>query len=171
MAEIGRRVGISTSTVCYHARRLGIEAEQKYSRRYDWAAVQRYYDAGHSISDCQIQFGMSRKTFSDAALRGVVVTRPQGVPMCDLLIAGRRRNRSHVKTRLLKSGLKENRCDECGITHWRGDPLPMELHHMNGDGADNRLTNLRLLCPNCHSQTSNWGGRAKAIRATARRPS
>jgi 5-methylcytosine-specific restriction endonuclease McrA len=168
MAEIGRRVDLSTSTVCYHARRLGIEAELKYSRRYDWPAVQRYYDAGHSITECQRQFGMARKTFSDAALRGAIVTRPQAVPMRDLLVAGRRRNRSHVKARLLKSGLKEGRCDDCGIAEWRGRPLPMELHHVNGDGTDNRLTNLRLLCPNCHSQTGNWGGRAKAMRA--RRP-
>jgi predicted HNH restriction endonuclease len=45
----------------------------------------------------------------------------------------------------------------------------MELHHVNGDGTDNRLVNLKLLCPNCHSQTANWGGRAKSARV-ARRP-
>ena len=40
-----------------------------------------------------------------------------------------------------------------------GEPLNMELHHVNGDGSDNRLENLQLLCGNCHSQTDNWGGR------------
>jgi 5-methylcytosine-specific restriction endonuclease McrA len=38
-------------------------------------------------------------------------------------------------------------------------PLSMQLHHINGDGSDNRLENLQLLCGNCHSQTDNWGGR------------
>ena len=84
--------------------------------------------------------------------------------MSDLLVAGRQRCRSHVKGRLLRSGLKEARCDECGIDAWRGEPIALELHHVNGDGQHNRLENLRLLCPNCHSQTENWGGRAKRVR-------
>jgi 5-methylcytosine-specific restriction endonuclease McrA len=66
-----------------------------------------------------------------------------------------------LKARLLKDGLKELRCEECGLSDWRDRPLSLELHHVNGDGRDNRLSNLVLLCPNCHSQTDNWGGRAK----------
>ena len=42
----------------------------------------------------------------------------------------------------------------------------MALHHVNGDGSDNRLENLQMLCPNCHSQTENFAGRKRrALRA------
>ena len=87
--------------------------------------------------------------------------RPWVIPIEDLLVTGTRRNRSHIKARLLKEGLKENRCEVCGITEWRGRILNMELHHVNGDGEDNRLENLQLLCGNCHAQTDNWGGRGR----------
>lgn len=88
-------------------------------------------------------------------------------PIDDLLVAGRKRSRGHLKTRLVKEGLKQNRCEICGITEWLGRPLNMELHHVNGDGDDNRLENLQLLCSNCHSQTDNWGGRGVRRRAVS----
>lgn len=78
------------------------------------------------------------------------------MPIERLLVAGPARNRTHIKLRLVGAGLKENRCEDCGITEWLGEPLNVALHHLNGDGRDNRLENLRLLCPNCHSQTANY---------------
>lgn len=90
--------------------------------------------------------------------------------MDELLVVGRHQtNRSHLKQRLLGAGLKENRCEACGIVEWQGKPLSMELHHVNGDGADNRLENLQLLCGNCHSQTENWGGRGRKAGSARRR--
>jgi Zn finger protein HypA/HybF involved in hydrogenase expression len=83
-----------------------------------------------------------------------------------LLVAGRARSRTHIKLRLLSAGLKKNRCEECGIEEWLGEPLNMTLHHANGDGEDNRLENLVLLCPNCHSQTPNFA-RRRATLATS----
>jgi hypothetical protein len=64
---------------------------------------------------------------------------------------------------LVAAGLKEERCEICGIGTWCGRPLAMALHHRNGDGLDNRLENLQLLCPNCHSQTENFSGRKNRV--------
>lgn len=63
---------------------------------------------------------------------------------------------SKVKTLIYKMGLKENKCEVCGLTEWQGKPIVCELHHINGDSSDNRIENLIILCPNCHSQTENF---------------
>lgn len=68
-------------------------------------------------------------------------------------------NNRSLKNRLLKEGLKENKCEICGITEWLGNPISLQLHHINGVNNDNRLQNLQLLCPNCHSQTDNFAGK------------
>ena len=69
------------------------------------------------------------------------------------------RNRGALKRRLIRDGFKTGCCEVCGIDGWLGRPLTMTLHHMNGDRLDNRIENLQLLCANCHSQTSTFGGR------------
>jgi hypothetical protein len=75
--------------------------------------------------------------------------------------------RYHRKRRLFEAGLKENRCERRGIREWRGEPLVMALHHLNGVGNDNRFENLLLMCPNCHSQTENFAGRNAHTREVA----
>ena len=77
------------------------------------------------------------------------------------------RNRSHIKARLLQAGLKDSACEICGLAAWQGAQLSLELHHINGDGRDNRLENLQLLCPNRHSQTDTFGARNKRLRQRA----
>ena len=156
-AEIGRRLGLTAPTVCYHLRRLGVAADPRFSRRYDWAEVQRYYDLGNSVTACQERFGFARETWNDARRRGDVVPRPRALPLAELLVG--RRNRVNLKQRLIAAGLKEPHCETCGIESWQGRPLSLALHHVNGVGDDNRLENLQLLCPNCHSQTENFGVR------------
>jgi 5-methylcytosine-specific restriction endonuclease McrA len=66
---------------------------------------------------------------------------------------------SKLKERLLAAGYKERRCEDCGLAEWNGKPIPLELHHVNGDSTDNRIENIRILCPNCHAQTATYRGK------------
>jgi 5-methylcytosine-specific restriction endonuclease McrA len=165
VGQIARRLGITPTAVCYHARKLGMPPSRKYAPRGDWAEIQRFYDLGHSVRECQDRFGFSRRSWGKAVMRGDVIPRPQAIPIGELLVAGPERNRTHVKLRLLSAGVKENRCEECGLSEWLDEPLSMTLHHVNGDGDDNRLENLVLLCPNCHSQTPNFARRGHRVAA------
>jgi 5-methylcytosine-specific restriction endonuclease McrA len=75
-----------------------------------------------------------------------------------------------VKARLLREGLIRNQCDECGLTEWRGKALIVHIDHVNGVRDDHRLENLRMLCPNCHSQTDTYGARDKRRWSLQERP-
>jgi predicted transcriptional regulator len=165
VAEIAKRLGISKPTVCYHLRKLGIPARNEFGRRHDWDAIARTYAAGMSLRECKKQFGFSSQSWYDAVARGDIVRRDRKIPLDDLLVKGRRTSRTHLKMRLIEAGLKENRCEICGITHWMGKPVNMQLHHKNGDGSDNRVVNLQFLCGTCHSQTDTYGGRKRHRRA------
>lgn len=63
-----------------------------------------------------------------------------------------------LKEKLYRDGLKEKKCEICGISEWLGVELPLELHHEDGNHYNNAFENLKILCPNCHSiQEGNSG--------------
>lgn len=165
--EIARRLGLSKATISYHAARLGARLDERFAVRYDWTAVQRYYDAGHGVRDCMRTFGFSASSWSGAVKRGDILPRPSATPLSELLVAGTYRGRDNLKSRLVKEGLKTGACEKCGLREWNRDPLSMALHHVNGDRLDNRLENLQLLCPNCHSQTTTYSRRNGCRRPSA----
>jgi Zn finger protein HypA/HybF involved in hydrogenase expression len=78
----------------------------------------------------------------------------------EYLVENSKNGRHNIKRRLLREGLIENVCSECGLKDtWNGKPISLELDHINGVNNDNRLENLRMLCPNCHSQTETFKSR------------
>ncbi len=85
-------------------------------------------------------------------------------PAADFLKKGSRITSYKLKLKLLREKLKEERCEACGLSTWMGQTIPLELHHTNGDRHDNRLPNLKILCPNCHALTPNNSGRASRKR-------
>ena len=86
------------------------------------------------------------------------MTGRDGQPLSEILVENSTYLKTgHLKNRLFKEGLKKPKCEECGIVDWNGKPLSFHLHHINGKWNDNRLENLQILCPNCHSQTDNFG--------------
>jgi DNA-binding CsgD family transcriptional regulator len=157
--EIAQRLGLAKSTVTYHALRLGEDIDGRFGKRFDWSLVQTYYDEGHSVRDCARTFGFSTWSWHEAVKRGAITPRPAFRPLHEVFAANTRRSRGHLKIRLLQAGLKDGRCERCGLSEWLGAPLAIALHHVNGDRHDNRIENLELLCPNCHSQTDTFAGR------------
>jgi hypothetical protein len=66
-----------------------------------------------------------------------------------------------LKIRLLQEKLLQPVCCYCNLAEWLGNPIPLELDHIDGDRNNNNLNNLRLLCPNCHALTPNYRGKNK----------
>lgn len=87
---------------------------------------------------------------------------PHPFPLEEILVEHSSYSRTLLKHRLLKEGLLKNQCYECGIgPEWNGKPLSLQMDHINGASDDNRIENLRMLCPNCHAQTETFGAKRK----------
>jgi hypothetical protein len=81
-------------------------------------------------------------------------------PLEEYLVNGSTIGSSHLKDKLYRTGLKDRVCEICGQgAEWRGRPMSLVLDHVNGDRTDNRLENLRIVCPNCNATLDTHCGR------------
>ena len=155
--QIVAELGCAKSTVSYHAQSV---KEPPNYKVHDWVAVQKFYDDGNGVRKCKEKFDICNSVWYNAVKSGKIKPcSDHRIPLETLTSPKRSTGRSHLKSRLIGAGLLPTICAECGLTEWRSKPLSLHLHHLNGFGDDNRLENLQLLCPNCHSQTETYGGR------------
>lgn len=115
------------------------------------------------------ELGLSKEKFDENAKRywgdehplklrqhGIDIRIPNELVFCKESKA----DRTTLKRRIFSDKIFENKCSECGcLPIWNGKKLTIHLDHINGDNTDHRIENLRMLCPNCHSQTETFGGR------------
>lgn len=66
-----------------------------------------------------------------------------------------------LRLKLFSSGIKKENCENCGLHVWQGVKIPLELHHIDGNHSNNTLSNILILCPNCHALTQNYRGKNK----------
>ena len=133
-----------------------------YSKRYDWSEIQKYYDTGRTYRDCLDKFGCTSGAWHKAMLRGDIKTRSLLKPFDEVLVENSTYSRGNLKARLLKYNLVDNICAICRCEPMHnGRALVLVLDHKNGIHNDNRIENLRMLCPNCNSQTDTFSGRNK----------
>jgi hypothetical protein len=119
----------------------------------------------YSITKTRIKnLGLDTSHFKGQAWNKGKILGPKK-PVEELLVIDRKHpyQSFKLKNRLLQEGIKIHQCECCGIAEWQGKPTPLELDHINGINYDNRLENLRLLCPNCHAQTDTYRGRNKKL--------
>lgn len=161
--DIARELSCAKSTVAYWKAKADLDQYPKL-KFADWNKAQTIYDTGLNVQECCKVLGVKNSTWARAVDDGKIVlrkrhTKPR-LKLEDLLCDNRpQTSRGHLKGRLIKSGLIKYLCSECGINEWREKRLSLVLDHINGIKHDNRITNLRLLCPNCNSLTSTFCGK------------
>lgn len=155
-------VNVSSATVSYYARKLGLSKKPRPT--YDWGLVQSDIDAGMTVNELVSKYGFARETYSLAVRKAKIKSK---CPLTQtsieeiLSFANGRKTTAHER-RCIKRGIMRNgsaHCALCGLSEWMGRMIVLEVDHIDGDPRNNVHDNIRLLCPNCHSSTDTWRGR------------
>ena len=117
--------------------------------------VKNSYDSGKRLPQ-----KMLHKTLSEESkLKMLEASKKEKISNDEMFKIGGKHSSGLLKERIRKHNLKEYKCEKChSLPMWNNEELVLELDHINGVGNDNRLENLRFLCPNCHSQTPTFRG-------------
>jgi hypothetical protein len=125
-----------------------------------------------TMARAAVRVGLHFNTFARHAKRlGVYRPNPSGrglkkpwsigkIPT-DEILAGKHPHyqTNHLKKRLFSDNIKQEKCEVCGVSEWNGEKLSLELDHIDGNRNNHLLDNLRVICPNCHSQTETYRGK------------
>ena len=106
-------------------------------------------------------------SFAKSYRKNIYVRKPDSskkLPIEEMLVENSTTSRSNLKKRLLEEGLLKNRCSICNLENiWNGKEMILIMDHINGVPNDNRLQNLRMVCPNCNSQLDTFCGRKSKL--------
>lgn len=124
-----------------------------------------YSTAGNSWGYSQVKQRMQDLNLSGKDFRGksaaVTYAKNKELDTSKLLCENSKHSRHVLRGHIIRNKLLPYKCAICGTVEWQGKTLSLELDHINGVNNDNRLENLRFLCPNCHSQTVTYGAKNK----------
>lgn len=160
-AEIQKLTGLSKATISYHAKKLGIPRQKQ--KAYDWKSIQSDIDKEIGITELCQKYKCTWSIIQNAVSKGKITQPKNNSKKWNLdNCFSPNTPRGSLKRLLIKEDVIQNKCFCCGIDPiWNNKPLVFVLDHINGVNNDNRLENLRLLCPNCNSQTETFSGRNK----------
>ena len=85
----------------------------------------------------------------------------QKKPLEEVLVLNSSYQSHKLRLRLISEGYFERKCYNCQLRNWLDNPIPLELHHIDGNHFNNLIENLTLLCPNCHATSLNYRGKNK----------
>lgn len=176
IAEISKTLSLAPTTIRYWLAKFGLKT-QGYVRTYNWdeSKLREAIVTSGCKSDILRNLGISTKSGNFQTLEKYL--KKYKIDTSHIVYDNKRGNKwnrqytneeifikdssygngSSLKARIIKDELLDYRCDKCGNTGvWNDQKLVLHLDHMNGDHYDNRLQNLRFLCPNCHSQTETY---------------
>lgn len=168
-SEIAKQLEITPASVCVHLRRHHENTGENLrvgKATVDYSLVQQLIDKGVSCRKAAKQLSISKMTITDAIARGDIKRpkRPEEMTLLEYLQGWNGREaashfRRMVKKKIVAEGYAPLACADCGLTEWRGRPAPLELDHIDGEPSNNTLSNLRILCLHCHTQTPTFGWR------------
>lgn len=170
--QITKLYGVSKGTISYHSKRIGDTSNNNVPRT-DWADIQKSIDAGLGRYQILRLHNLGNPSFMNASANGCIDYTPRSkykfMDIQDGLTENSTYKTKELKKRLVQESLLDYVCAECGLDpEWNGKKLVLALDHINGTNNDNRLSNLRFLCPNCHSQTDTFAGRNVARKNLAK---